>query len=90
MSTGICGRASIAAVTVAVERVVLRHLEMQLHELDGVDPTAHAAIASILEDERAHHDRAAQEPRQGIFWPRVLRPAVSAATEFVIWTGMKI
>ena len=90
LTTGICGRASIAAVTVAVERVVLRHLEMQLHELDGVDPAAHAAVASILDDERTHHDRAAQEPRQGIFWPRLIRPAVSAATEFVIWTGMRL
>lgn len=89
VSTGICGRASIAAVTVAVERVVLRHLEQQLRELDGVDPAAHTAVASILDDERAHHDHAAQEPRQGIFWPRILRPTVSAATEFVIWTGMK-
>ena len=88
--TGICGRASIAAVTVAVERVVLRHLEIQLRDLDGVDPKAHAAIAAILDDERSHHDRAAQEPRQGIFWPRVLKPTVSAATEFVIWTGMKL
>jgi ubiquinone biosynthesis monooxygenase Coq7 len=90
LTTGICGRASIAAVTVAVESVVLRHLELQLVELDGVDAAAHAAVASIVEDERAHHDRAAQEPRQGIFWPRLIRPAVSAVTEFVIWTGMKL
>jgi ubiquinone biosynthesis monooxygenase Coq7 len=90
LTTGICGRASIAAVTVAVERVVLRHLERQLRELDGVDPAAHAAVAAIIEDERMHHDRAAQERRQGIFWPRLIRPAVSAATEFVIWTGMKL
>jgi 3-demethoxyubiquinol 3-hydroxylase len=88
--TGICGRASIAAVTVAVERVVLRHLEVQLRELDGVDAAAHAAVAAIIEDERTHHDRAAQEPRQGIFWPRLIRPAVSAATELVIWTGMRL
>ena len=88
--TGICGRASIAAVTVAVERVVLRHVEAQLRELDGVDPAAHAAVSSIIEDERTHHDRAAQEPRQGIFWPRVIRPTVSAVTEFVIWSGMKL
>jgi ubiquinone biosynthesis monooxygenase Coq7 len=88
--TGVCGRASIAAVTLAVESVVLRHLEVQLRELEGVDPAAHAAVASILEDERAHHDRAAQEPRQGIFWPRLIRPAVSAATEFVIWSGMRL
>jgi len=90
VTTGICGRASIAAVTVAVERVVLRHLETQLRELDSGDPAAHAAVMSILEDERAHHDHAAQEPRQGIFWPRVLRPTVSAVTEFVIWSGMKL
>jgi len=90
LTTGICGRASIAAVTVAVERVVLRHLEQQLLELDGTDPAAHAAVASILEDERMHHDRAAQEPRQGIFWPRLLRPVVSTVTEFVIWTGMRL
>jgi 3-demethoxyubiquinol 3-hydroxylase len=90
ISTGICGRASIAAVTVAVERVVLRHLEVQLRELDGVDAAAHTAVASILEDERAHHARAAQEPRQGVFWPRILKPTISAATEFVIWTGMKL
>ena len=89
ITTGICGRASIAAVTVAVERVVLRHLEQQLRELEGVDAAAHAAVTSILDDERAHHDHAAQETRQGIFWPRILRPTVSAATEFVIWTGMK-
>jgi ubiquinone biosynthesis monooxygenase Coq7 len=89
-TTGLCGRASIAAVTVAVESVVLRHLEQQLRELKGVDDAAHDAVASILEDERAHHDRAAQEPRQGIFWPRLVRPTVSAATEFVIWTGMKL
>ena len=45
---------------------------------------------SLCYAERSHHDRAAQEPRQGIFWPRVLEPAVGAATEFVIWTGMKL
>jgi hypothetical protein len=44
------------------------------------------------EDVQCIDDRAgaAQEPRQGIFWPRLLRPAVSAATEFVIWTGMRL
>jgi 3-demethoxyubiquinol 3-hydroxylase len=88
--TGIFGRTSIAAVTVAVERVVLRHLEIQMRELQGVDNAALAAIAAIIDDERSHHDRAAHESRQGNFWPRLLKPAVSAATEFVIWTGMKL
>jgi ubiquinone biosynthesis monooxygenase Coq7 len=88
--TGLCGRASIAATTVAVERVDLRHLEEQLRALRGVDLEAVSAIEAILQDERTHHDRAAQEPRQGIFWPRVLRPVVSAATECVIWLGMRL
>jgi ubiquinone biosynthesis monooxygenase Coq7 len=88
--TGICGRAAIAAVTVAVERVVLRHLEQQLRELDGADAAAYAAVASIVDDERAHHDHAAREVSRGMFWPRLITPAVSAATEFVIWTGMRL
>jgi ubiquinone biosynthesis monooxygenase Coq7 len=88
--TGLCGRASIAATTVAVERVVLRHLDEQLDALRGIDTAAVSAIEAILEDERTHHDKAALEPSQGIVWPRVLRPVVSAATEFVIWPGMRL
>jgi 3-demethoxyubiquinol 3-hydroxylase len=88
--TGLCGRASIAATTVAVERVVLRHLDEQLKALRGIDPAAVSAIESILRDEQTHHDRAALEPNQGIFWPRVLRPVVGAATEAVIWLGMRL
>jgi 3-demethoxyubiquinol 3-hydroxylase len=88
--TGLCGRPSIAATTVAVERVVLRHLDTQMRELRESDPEAFNAVASILEDERAHHDRAAMEKRQGIFWPRILRPLVAASTEAVIWLGMRL
>ena len=88
--TGLCGRPSISATTVAVERVVLRHLETQLRDLRESDPEAYRAISSIVEDEQAHHDRAALEKRQGIFWPRVLRPVVSASTEAVIWLGMHL
>lgn len=88
--TGLCGRPSIAATTVAVERVVLRHLDMQLRDLRDRDPDAYRAISSILRDEREHHDRAALEKRQGIFWPRVLKPVVSASTEAVIWLGMHL
>jgi 3-demethoxyubiquinol 3-hydroxylase len=88
--TGVFGRASIAATTVAVERVVLRHLKEQIELLRGVDFNATYAIESIVQDEQAHHDKAALEPRQGIFWPGLLRPMVSAATEVVIWMGMKL
>jgi len=36
------------------------------------------------------HDRAAPESSKGIFWPKILRPMVGAATESVIWLGMKL
>jgi ubiquinone biosynthesis monooxygenase Coq7 len=88
--TGLCGRPSIAATTVAVERVVLRHLESQLRDLRDSDPDACRAIESIVRDEQDHHDRAALEKRQGVFWPRLLEPFVSASTEAVIWLGMHL
>jgi ubiquinone biosynthesis monooxygenase Coq7 len=88
--TGFCGRPSIAATTVAVETVVLRHLEAQMSVLSSADPAAVSAIRSIFDDELAHRNRAANESRAGIFWPRVLRPLVSWATEAVIWLGMRL
>jgi ubiquinone biosynthesis monooxygenase Coq7 len=88
--TGILGRRAIAATTVAVERVVLRHLRHQLAVLRGRDAEATAAIASIVEDEQQHHDRSAFHSRAGGFWPAVLTPVVSASTELVIWTGMRL
>ena len=88
--TGFCGRPSIAATTVAVETVVLRHLDAQMAVLSSADPAATAAIRAIYDDELAHRDRGALESRAGIFWPRVLRPLVSWATEAVIWLGMRL
>ena len=88
--TGLLGAAAVAATTVAVERVVLRHLEAQVVTLRESDPGAHAAVLSIASDEREHHDRSALEARQGSFWPRVLMPVVSASTEAVIWLGMRL
>jgi ubiquinone biosynthesis monooxygenase Coq7 len=88
--TGLCGRAAVAATTVAVERVVLQHLEAQLDYLRGADAGAFAAVSAIVHDERTHHDRAALEVHQGRFWPRVLLPVVAASTEAVIWLGMRL
>jgi ubiquinone biosynthesis monooxygenase Coq7 len=50
--TGLFGRRAIAATTVAVERVVLRHLEHQLETLRGKDEAAVKAIESIVIEER--------------------------------------
>jgi 3-demethoxyubiquinol 3-hydroxylase len=85
---GLFGPSAIAATTVAVERVVLRHLDRQLLALQGKDEAAVRAIRQILSDERAHHDRSASVLKLGRFWPTVLSPVVARSTEFVIWVGM--
>ncbi|WP_271007754.1 demethoxyubiquinone hydroxylase family protein [Paucibacter sp. B51] len=87
--TGLLGRKAIAATTVAVERVVLSHLEHQLELLQGKDEAAVAAISAIVEDERQHHDHSAAHLRGGRLWPQVLSPVVAASTEAVIWFGMR-
>jgi ubiquinone biosynthesis monooxygenase Coq7 len=63
---------------------------MQLEQLAPLDREAHAAVSAIVDEERTHHDRASLEPMQGRFWPRVLMPVVSGATEFVIWLGLEL
>lgn len=88
--TGLLGRHAIAATTVAVERVVLRHLEAQLRELAGKDEAAVAAIAQIVDEERQHHDQSAAHLGPGRFWSRLLSPVVAASTESVIWLGMRL
>lgn len=88
--TGLCGEAGIAATTEAVERVVLGHLREQLHALEGWDAEACAAIARIVEDEQAHHDRAAIHAARGTVWRALIAPVVAASTESVIWLGMRL
>jgi 3-demethoxyubiquinol 3-hydroxylase len=88
--TGLLGPSAIAATTVAVERVVLRHLEEQVDLLRTTDPSAVTAIAAIVAEEREHHDRSVVHARAGKFWPRVLMPLVSISTEAVIWVGMRV
>ena len=88
--TAIFGASAIAATTLAVERVVLRHLRQQLAQLESNDPHAVKAISAIIEDEQQHHDRSELLAKAGTFWPRVLMPVVSAATETVIWLGMRL
>jgi len=88
--TGAFGRSAVAATTVAVERVVLRHLNTQLHQLATLDAGAHAAVAAIVLEETEHHDTANLDLRQGKFWPRLIMPVVSGAAEAVIWLGLKL
>lgn len=86
--TALFGRRAIAATTVAVERVVLRHLQHQITQLRATDPAAVQAIGAIVADEQQHHDELAAQNRGR--WVRCLEPVVAASTEAVIWLGMKL
>lgn len=90
ITTGILGRHAIAATTIAVERVVLRHLEEQIAQLSALDPRAAAAIQEIHAEEKMHHDLSESQVAADAFWLRVLSPLVSAATESVIWLGLRL
>jgi ubiquinone biosynthesis monooxygenase Coq7 len=81
---------AIAATTVAVERVVLRHLKQQVSSLAAKDPSAVAAIASIIQDEQLHHSQSEAHLATNGFWYKVVSPIVSGATEIVIWLGMRL
>jgi ubiquinone biosynthesis monooxygenase Coq7 len=88
--TGLMGVQSIALATVAVERVVLRHLQQQLLDIGITDPDATAAISAILSEEQHHHDQSATHIRHAGVIDRMIGSVISAATEFVIWIGMRI
>ena len=86
--TGLFGARAIAATTVAIERVVLRHMASQIGELAESDPIAANILRAIIADERAHHDESGRRLRGGIF-EAALIPLVAAGTETVIWLGMR-
>jgi ubiquinone biosynthesis monooxygenase Coq7 len=88
--TGVLGARAIMACTDAVETVVHRHLEEQLAWLAPRDAHAHAAVASIVRDEREHRDAARQAlgPGRGPI-ERVVHRCAAAATEGVIRLGMR-
>jgi ubiquinone biosynthesis monooxygenase Coq7 len=88
--TGLCGRQAIAATTVAVESVVLRHLEQQLLQLAAVDEQASAAVRAILAEEQLHHDVSESQLSHKGVWGRLVSPVVTSATEAVIWLGMRL
>ena len=88
--TGLCGRKAIAATTVAVESVVLRHLQQQITHIDPTDQRALETIRAIVDDEQTHHDRASTQAVRGGMWFRLVHPAVSASTRTVIWLGMRL
>jgi len=88
--TGLCGAGAIAATTVAVERVVLRHLQHQVDALRDNDAAAVSAISAIVAEEQHHHDCSEAHAQAGSVWSNVLGPIVSCSTEAVIWVGMRL
>ena len=88
--TGIAGRQAIAATTVAIERVVLRHMHEQVRALADIDNEAVETLRRIIVEEQDHHDRSAARIRRGGIWPMILNPLIEASTQSVIWLGMRL
>lgn len=88
--TGLLGRGAIAATTVAIERVVLRHMREQVAVLTGRDDAAVATLRGIIEEEQEHHDVSLAHLSPASVWPRVIDPVVAASTSAVIWLGMHL
>ena len=88
--TALLGRRAIAATTIAVEAVVLRHLAEQRTQLTQTDPMAAELIGSIIEDEQLHHDRSLDEIGAENGWLSALKFVVGQSTEAVIWLGMRL
>lgn len=88
--TGLLGAQAIATTTVAVERVVLGHLQQQMLLLGGRDDAAVTTIASIVSEEQQHHDQSASHAHGASWWTSALSSIVAGATESVIWLGMRV
>lgn len=87
--TALLGQRAVMACTRAVETVVNRHLQEQLAHLADCDPQAHAAVASIVRDELEHRDVASAQIGRDDALTRAVDAVVAAATETVIWAGMR-
>ena len=88
--TGLAGRHAIAATTVAIERVVIRHMHEQVVGLTGLDDDAVIIISQIIVEEQEHHDLSAARLVAGGIWSKIIHPVVGASTSVVIWMGMRL
>lgn len=88
--TGIAGARAITATTVAVERVVLRHMREQIEALAETDDDAVRILQDIIVEEQEHYDRSAAYRMPNGITRGIVQPAVSFATEAVIALGMRL
>lgn len=87
LMTALMGRRAIWVCTAAVEETVHRHLDEQMHFLQGRDADLHAVINSIREEELAHLHHAemqlGSEARHSL--QTMLQSAIAMVTEILIW-----
>jgi len=88
--TGVMGEGAIATTTVAVERVVLRHLSAYRQALEPIDSHGFEALSQILADEQAHHDAFLVRTGKPGWLLSALDRLVAGSTEAVIWMGMRL
>jgi ubiquinone biosynthesis monooxygenase Coq7 len=87
--TGLFGRRPIAATTVAIETVVLRHMREQIEVLREQDAAAADALSDVIADEEAHHELSQAWLAPPGLWPRLITPVIGVSTELVIRCGMR-
>jgi ubiquinone biosynthesis monooxygenase Coq7 len=83
--TACLGRSGIWACTAAVEAAVHRHLDDQLHFLQGRDSELHRIILSIREEELAHLRHAEEQLHSPGALLQLLRGAIAVTTDGLIW-----
>jgi ubiquinone biosynthesis monooxygenase Coq7 len=84
-TTALMGRQAIWICTAAVEAAVHRHLDDQLHFLDGRDSGLSDTILSIREEELAHLHHAEDQIKSPGAGSRLLLRLITYATDAVIW-----
>ncbi|QND51846.1 demethoxyubiquinone hydroxylase family protein [Phyllobacterium sp. 628] len=83
--TALLGRQGIWACTAAVEAVVHRHLDDQIHFLKSRDPELYGIIQSIRDEELAHLQHAEERLISRGIILKSLRGIISLATGCLIW-----
>jgi ubiquinone biosynthesis monooxygenase Coq7 len=83
--TALAGRRTIWICTAAVEAAVHRHLDDQLHFLEGRDAGLSAIILSIREEELAHLHHAEDQIKSPGPASRLIHRLITYATDAVIW-----
>ena len=88
--TAMLGKPGIMACTAAVETVVTGHLVEQLSFMEAQgDLEAHAAVSSIVAEELEHQEAGIAQGQHSFLY-RPLCFVISRATEFVIWSGLRL